>query len=72
MVLIGWTYFSGAVNLSYLYYIDPGTPGEIEWVRRVEYLPLLVLLAAALILKGSENRQAASIEESSFKRSGGR
>lgn len=50
LVLIAWIYFSGAVNLSYLFYIDPGNPAEIEWVRWVEYLPLLLLLSAAFIL----------------------
>ena len=71
MVFIGWIYFSGAVNLSYLFYIDPGNPGEIEWVRTVEYLPLLLLLAGALILKMFENRQTA-IKERSVRLSGDR
>lgn len=52
--IIGWIYFSGAVNLSYLFYLDPANPGEIEWVRRVEYWPLFALLAAGAGLAGLE------------------
>lgn len=47
---IGWIYFSAAVNLSYLFYLDPANPREYEWVRRVEYLPLFGCLAVAAIL----------------------
>jgi hypothetical protein len=60
LVVIAWIYFSGAVNLSYLFYINPANPGEIEWVLRVEYIPLLILLAAAVVLKLIESRQAAA------------
>jgi hypothetical protein len=60
IVLIAWIYFSGAVNLSYLFYIDLGNPGEIEWVRWAEYLPLLLLLGGAFILSVFENRQEAT------------
>jgi hypothetical protein len=46
----GWVVFSAAVNLSYLFYLDPANPHEIEWVRRVEYWPLFALLALAIVL----------------------
>jgi hypothetical protein len=46
----GWLYFSGAVNLSYLTYLDPQTPQELGWVRSVEYIPLWITLIAALFL----------------------
>ena len=50
-------YFSAAVNLSYLFYLDPATPREIEWVRRVEYWPLFALLALAVALKFRRQRR---------------
>jgi len=46
----GWIYFSAAVNLSYLFYRNPAQPLEIEWVRRVEYLPLFGFLLIALVI----------------------
>jgi hypothetical protein len=46
----GWLYFAAAVNLSYLFYLDPTNPREYEWIRRTEYLPLFALLVAALAL----------------------
>jgi hypothetical protein len=49
---IGWLYFSAAVNLSYLFYLDPASPRELEWVRSVEYIPLWLALLGALILLG--------------------
>jgi hypothetical protein len=48
MFAVGWLYFSAAVNLSYVFYLDPANPGEIEWVRRAEYLPLFAFLSIAL------------------------
>ncbi len=51
LFVAGWLYFSAAVNLSYLFYLDPAHPGEIMWVRYVEYVPLLALLSAALGLR---------------------
>ncbi len=59
LVLIAWIYFTGAVNLSYLFYIDPINPGEIEWVRWVEYFPLLLLLTVALTLRLVKNRRSS-------------
>jgi hypothetical protein len=47
---IGWLYFSAAVNLSYLFYLDPASPRELEWIRSVEYIPLWLALLGALIL----------------------
>ena len=46
---LGWLYFSAAVNLSYLFYLDPANPGEQEWIRRREYLPLLTTLSTAAV-----------------------
>lgn len=43
----GWFYFSAAVNLSYLFYLDPANPREYLWVRLVEYVPLYILLGIA-------------------------
>jgi hypothetical protein len=48
--VVGWLYFSAAVNLSYLFYLDPDNPGEREWIRRTEYLPLFALLTVGLVL----------------------
>jgi RsiW-degrading membrane proteinase PrsW (M82 family) len=39
-----WLYFSLAVSLSYLSYVDPDNPREYSLVRLVEYLPLYLLL----------------------------
>ncbi|MGD8623833.1 MAG: hypothetical protein PVJ34_04805, partial [Anaerolineae bacterium] len=37
-------YFSGAVALSYLTYLDPANPREYDTVRLLEYLPTYLLL----------------------------
>ncbi len=42
-----WIYLSGALIFSYLTYLDPLNFGEQEWVRKLEWLPTLVLLAGA-------------------------
>jgi alpha-1,6-mannosyltransferase len=39
-----WLYFSAAVALSYLTYLDPANLREHDWVRLVEYVPLYLLL----------------------------
>jgi hypothetical protein len=39
-----WIYFSLAVCLSYLTYLDPANLREYDWVRLVEYVPLFFLL----------------------------
>jgi alpha-1,6-mannosyltransferase len=56
----GWVYFSAAVDLSYLFYLDPANPHEFEWVRRVEYWPLFALLAIAMVLKMRRHRRELS------------
>lgn len=62
---IGWIYFSAAVNLSYLFYLDPDNTAEIEWIRRVEYLPLFALLSAALFAYlWQKFKQARSLPQS--------
>jgi alpha-1,6-mannosyltransferase len=45
----GWLYFSAAVNLSYLFYLDPANPGERLWIRLVEYIPLYILLGISSV-----------------------
>jgi alpha-1,6-mannosyltransferase len=40
-----WLYLSAALPLSYLTYLNPLDFRELEWVRRVEWLPTLALLA---------------------------
>ena len=42
--LLPWLYFSAAVSLSYLTYLDPGNLREYDSVRFVEYVPLYLLL----------------------------
>jgi hypothetical protein len=44
-----WLYFSAAVVLSYLTYLDPNDLRELAWVRWVEYLPLYGLFGWALL-----------------------
>jgi hypothetical protein len=50
--IAGWLYFSAAVNLSYLTYLDPASPKELEWIRPVEYIPLWIMMMGALFLLG--------------------
>jgi hypothetical protein len=45
-----WLLFSATVNLSYLFYLDPANPKEVEWIRRAEYYPLFALLGAAFLV----------------------
>jgi hypothetical protein len=42
--LLPWLYFSAAVSLSYLTYLDPANLREYDLVRLVEYVPLYLLL----------------------------
>ncbi len=44
-----WLYFSAALSLSYLTYEDPAAFGERDWIRRVEWFPLLALLAVSAL-----------------------
>ena len=47
--LWAWIYFSIAVALSYLTYLDPDNLRETTWVRLVEYIPLYGLLSWAFV-----------------------
>jgi hypothetical protein len=51
LFILAWLYFSWAVNLSYLFYLDPARPGELMWVRYVEYLPLYGGLGLAALVQ---------------------
>jgi hypothetical protein len=44
--LVPWLYLSAALVFSYLTYRDPLRFAEVDWVRRLEWLPTLVLLGA--------------------------
>lgn len=45
-----WLYFSIAVAVSYLTYLDPQNLREFNWVRNVEYLPFFGLLTWAAMM----------------------
>jgi alpha-1,6-mannosyltransferase len=49
-----WLYFSAAVTLSYLTYLDPANLREYDWVRRAEYVPLFLSLVWAAWPAGSD------------------
>jgi len=42
-LVVPWFYLAAVVVFSYLTYIDPLDFGEIEWVRRLEWYPTLLL-----------------------------
>jgi hypothetical protein len=44
-----WLYLAGAVSLSYLTYLDPLNLRELEWVRRLEWLPTLGLMLVGVV-----------------------
>lgn len=46
--LVPWLYLSWALIFSYLTYLDPLNFGELEWVRRLEWMPTLVLVGTAV------------------------
>lgn len=48
--LFAWLYFSWAVQLSYLIYLDPANPREEMWMRYAQYGPLFGLLTIVLLL----------------------
>ena len=50
LLVVPWLYLSGALVFSYLTYRDPLQFGELEWVRRLEWYPTLILLGVALAL----------------------
>lgn len=54
--IAGWVYFSGAINLSYLFYLDPENVMELDWVRLVEYLPLFVMLSTGALKRFQQAR----------------
>jgi hypothetical protein len=61
--ILPWLYFSAAVALSYLTYLDPANLREYDLVRLVEYVPLYLLLVwaawpAIQRLRGSIGRGA--------------
>lgn len=45
-----WIYYSAAVVLSYLTYLDPANLRETEFTRRWEYFPLMILLLASGVI----------------------
>lgn len=45
-----WLYFSAAVALSYLTYLDPANLRETDFTRCWEYFPLLVLLLSSAVI----------------------
>jgi len=56
-----WIYFSIAVTLSYLTYIDPSNLRETTWVRLVEYIPFYGLLSWAFIHAIRESKKPQPI-----------
>ncbi|MCP4415947.1 MAG: hypothetical protein GY805_04945 [Chloroflexi bacterium] len=52
LLALPWLYLSGALVFSYLTYFDPQNFGELAWVRRLEWLPVLALLLVAVTLSG--------------------
>ncbi|MCA9921608.1 MAG: hypothetical protein KC421_04510 [Anaerolineales bacterium] len=48
LATLPWLYLSWALIFSYLTYLDPFNFGELEWVRRLEWVPTLVLLGTAV------------------------
>lgn len=65
LFIVAWVYFSAAVNLSYLFYLDPANPREIEWVRAVEYLPTFALLAGSVAAQVLGERKGSGGERAS-------
>ncbi len=53
-----WIYFSIAVALSYLTYLDPDNLRETTWVRLVEYIPMYGLLVWAFWLFIRESKKS--------------
>jgi len=46
---VAWLVFAATVDLSYLFYVVPSAPAEVEWVRAAEYVPLWALLSLAAL-----------------------
>jgi hypothetical protein len=53
LAVVPWVYFSGAVALSYVTYLDPLDLREFEWVRKTEWWPTLLLFMLWLILSAA-------------------
>lgn len=49
--LAPWLYLAAAAVFSYLTYLDPAAHAELAWVRRVEWYPTMVLLAAGVYVQ---------------------
>ncbi len=51
-----WLYLSGALIFSYLTYLDPLDFGELEWVRNLEWIPVigLLLVGGVICFKAKE------------------
>lgn len=60
LLIAPWLYLSGALIFSYLTYIDPLNFGELEWVRKLEWLPTLVLLGTAVLTTLFHKRQTTN------------
>ena len=58
--LVPWLYLSATLVFSYLTYRDPLRFAEVDWVRRLEWLPTLVLLGAIPLV----GRLRPALEES--------
>ncbi|MBE9523635.1 MAG: hypothetical protein IMY76_00955 [Chloroflexi bacterium] len=56
-----WIYFSIAVTLSYLTYLDPVNLREFRWVRLMEYIPFYGLLGWAVIQYIRESKKTQSL-----------
>ena len=50
LITVPWIYLSGGLIFSYLTYLDPNDFRELAWVRNLEWIPTLTLLALGLIV----------------------
>ncbi|MDK1080846.1 MAG: hypothetical protein QGM50_11125 [Anaerolineae bacterium] len=55
-MLIPWIYLSAALPLSYLTYLDPADYRELDWVRLVEWLPVVAGLLTVAFLNVRQRR----------------
>jgi hypothetical protein len=56
LLVLPWLYLSGALIFSYLTYLDPLNFGELEWVRRLQWIPTLILLLLTPIVFAAKYR----------------
>lgn len=54
LAALPWIYLSATLIFSYLTYLDPQNFAEREWVRRLEWLPTLLLATVFFLLKVSD------------------